>query len=168
MASNNFLSLLFCFNKNGQYVQFPVFQDLGSTSIVYVTQQMKPDANGVPVSTFVIVAQNPKSYQFDTYWVGSNNFLANLTLLQTALNGITQQNSFTLYTDWQTLQNFEQYTTGQSILISDLYTKNRFYVVNEDRTDITVNVETDLIYLIIGVGGDQTLAGPYYYNQYSV
>lgn len=167
MADNNFLNLLFCFWKQGQYVDFPLFQDLGATSIVYITQQDKPAADGTLQSTFVIVAQDPKSYQFFTYWVKSDDFLGTLAELQTMLNALGQQNSFTLYTNWETLQNFEQYVTGQSILISDLWTKSRVYVVNEDRTDITLDVQSDLVYLIIGVGGDATTAGPYYYNEYA-
>lgn len=164
--TNNFLNGLFTYWLNGQYLQFPQFLDIGATSIIYVLHQDKPAADGAVTPTFVIYAQNPKNYQVDVYWVAQDDFLASLTALQTQLNAIGQQNSFTLYTNWLKLNGFEQYETGQSVLVSDLWTKGRYYNVGSDSTDVVINQASDLQYLILNFDGDATSSGPYYYDVY--
>lgn len=164
--TNNFLSLLFAFKKNDHYYTFPLFEDVAATNIVYVRQELLPNADGVLVNAFYIVAQNPKGNQFDTYYVNTTNFLANLTLLQTQLNGLGQQNSFTLYNDLLKVNAFEVPTAGQQILISDLWTKSRKYNVDEDNTWIYTITQTNIQYDLFIVDGDATTAGNYYYNTY--
>jgi len=164
--TNNFLSLLFAFKKNDHYYTFPLFEDVAATNIVYVRLQDLPNADGVLVPAFYIVAQNPKGNQYDTYYVSTNNFLSTLALLQTQLNNLGQQNSFTLYDDLQKINAFEVTPAGQQVLISDLWTKSRKYNVDENNTWIYTITQTNIQYDLFIVDGDATTAGNYYYNTY--
>lgn len=165
--ADNFQSLLFAYFKDGQYVQFPLFEDLGASQIVYIRQLNCPDANGTLIPSFMIVAQDPKSLQAHVYYVQTQNYLSSLALLQTALNALSTQNSFTLYTGLRKIDAFDVIGDyNQPVLISDLHAQGRKYDVNSNQTIITINIQTNLIYTKIYVDGDQTTAGDYYYNTY--
>ncbi len=168
-TSNNYLSLLFAFwGSQTGYKTFPVFQDLDANQILFIRLQTVKALDGADVPAFVVTAQDRLGVNQIYYWITTDDFVASLAALQTLLNSTSTQNSFTLYTNLQKVQNFEVFTTGESILISDLHCTGRIYNVGDDSTVITTDSPNNLIYTQITVDGDQTTSALYYYNVYNV
>ncbi len=165
MAGNNFQSLLFCFFKNGQYLQFPLFADVSASEIVYIRKLNLPNAAGIFVPAYWIVAQDPKSLNFDSYYVTGNEE-STLVVFAAELNALSDANNFTVYTGLQKMYGVDVLQDlNSSIVINDLWTKDRIFD-GDNATTIYLNIQTDLIYQQVVVSGDQTLAGPYYYQTY--
>lgn len=168
-TSNNYLSLLFAFwSSQTGYKTFPVFQDLDANQIVSVRLQTVKSAANIDVPAFVVTAQDRLGVNQIDYWITTDDFVSTLAALQTLLNATSTQNSFSLYTNLLKIQNFETFTTGESILLNDIHCTQRQYNVGEDNTVITTDLVNSLIYIQITVDGDQSSSGPYYYNVYNV
>ena len=164
MAGNNFQSLLYCVFKNGQYVDYPFFQDASAQNIIYIRQLDIPDSTGTLVNGFYILTQDSKGVQNNVYYVVG--YLNTLGQFQTELNALSTQNSFTLYTGLLRIDAFEVVgDLNGDIIINDLQSQdNRIYNVDRDETIVTVNNATNLIYTQIVLDGDQTNAGGYFYD----
>lgn len=162
-TSNNFQSLLYCIFKNGQYVEYPFFQDASAANILYIRKPTNgiPDADGNLVEGFIIYTQDSKGLTENVYYV--HGYLTTLAQFLTELNALSTQNSFTQYTNLLKIGAFDVVEDG--IIINDLQCQdNRIFNVDEDNTTIMVNSATDLTYLRITVDGDQTSSGDYYYS----
>lgn len=166
-TSNNFLNMLFAYFKDGQYQTFPLFEDLSAEQIISIRKLDLPDETNTLVPSFLVVAQNEKSIIPHTYYVTQTGFYSSLSPLLTALNALSTANSFTLYTDLESIDGVPVIgDLAGSIIVNDKFCNTRKYNVNEDNTVIYTDLKQSLYYTPIVVGGDQTTAGDYYYNTY--
>ena len=166
-TSNYYLNMLFAYFKDGQYLTFPLFEDLAVEQIVYIRQLNLPDATNTLVPSFLVVAQDEKNIRYHQYYVGQNYFYSSLALLNTAINAISTANSFTLYTGLESIDGFAATgDLGGSIIVNDKFGQIRKYNVDKDNTLITVDIKQSVYYTKIVVAGDQTTAGNYYYDTY--
>lgn len=166
-TTNNFLSLLFAYFKDGQYNTFPLFEDIGMAQIAYIRKLNLPNENNTLTPSFLVVAQDEKNIRYHQIYVTQTSFYNDLSVLATAMNAVSTANSFTTYTDLESIDGFAATgDLGGGIIINDAFSQGRKYNVAEDNTVIPVDLKQGLYYQKIVVGGDQTVAGPYYYNTY--
>lgn len=159
--------MLFAYFKDGQYNTFPLFEDLAASQIVYIRKLNLPNANNTLIPSFLVVAQDEKNIRYHQYYVTVSDFYSSLSLLNTALNAISTANSFTLYSDLESIDTFAAVgDLGGGIIVNDAFCQTRKYNVDNDNTVITTDIKQGVYYTQIVVGGDQSTAGDYYYSEY--
>lgn len=166
-TSNNFLNMLFAYFKDGQYITFPLFEDLAAEQIIYIRKLDLPYNDNTLTSSFLVVAQDEKNIVYHQYYVQTGSFYPTLTSLNDALNALSTANSFTLYTDLESIDGVTVIgDIAGNIIVNDKFCQTRKYNVNESNTVITTDIKQGVYYTTIVVDGDQTIAGAYYYDTY--
>lgn len=166
-TSNNFLSMLFAFFKDGVYETFPLFEDLSAEQIIYIRKLDLPNEENVLTPSYLVAAQDEKNIRYHQYYVGVGSFYPTLASLLADLNALSTANSFTLYTGLKKMDGVPVIgDLNGSIIVNDKFCNTRKYNVNEDATYIYTDIKQGIYYTQIVVDGDQTSAGNYYYDTY--